>query len=81
MIELPPWACVSEKRRAHIERVTTLLERWASELRVSDAEARDWRDAGLLHDALRDAPEEKLRSLVPRPDFITEILKSAEDID
>jgi HD superfamily phosphohydrolase YqeK len=74
MIELPAWACVSEKRRAHIERVTTLLEHWASELRVSAAEARDWRDAGLLHDALRDAPEERLRALVPRPDFISEML-------
>lgn len=63
MIELPAWACVSEKRRAHIERVTTLLERWAAELRVSDAAARDWRDAGLLHDALRDAPEALLREL------------------
>ena len=74
MIELPAWACVSEKRRAHIERVTALLDRWASDLHVSDAEAREWRDAGLLHDALRDAPEEKLRALVPRPDFITEML-------
>jgi len=74
MIALPPWACVSEKRRAHIERVTALLDRWASELRVSETEARDWRDAGLLHDALRDAPEDKLRALVPRPDFITEML-------
>ena len=74
MIELPSWACVSDKRRAHIERVTALLDQWASDLRVSEAEARDWRDAGLLHDALRDAPEEKLRALVPRPDFITEML-------
>lgn len=74
MIELPAWACVTEKRRAHIERVTALLARWAAELRVSADEARDWRDAGLLHDALRDAPEETLRALVPRPDFITEML-------
>jgi HD superfamily phosphohydrolase YqeK len=74
MIELPQWACVSEKRRAHIERVTTLLERWASELRVEADEARSWRDAGLLHDALRDAPEERLRALVPRADFTTEML-------
>lgn len=74
MIELPSWACVSEKRRAHIERVTALLEHWASELHVSEDEARDWRDAGLLHDALRDAPEDRLRALVPRPDFITEML-------
>ena len=74
MIPLPGWACVSEKRRAHIERVTALLDRWASELRVSETEARDWRDAGLLHDALRDAPEDRLRALDPRPDFITEML-------
>jgi HD superfamily phosphohydrolase YqeK len=74
MIELPQWACVNEKRRAHIERVTTLLERWASELRVGDDEARSWRDAGMLHDALRDATEERLRGLVPRADFITEML-------
>lgn len=74
MIELPPWACVTDKRRAHIERVTALLDRWATELRVGNDEARAWREAGLLHDALRDAPEEKLRSLVPRPDFITEML-------
>ena len=74
MIELPNWACVSEKRRAHIERVTALLERWARELRVDADESRSWRDAGLLHDALRDAPEDRLRGLVPRADFITEML-------
>jgi 2-amino-4-hydroxy-6-hydroxymethyldihydropteridine diphosphokinase len=74
MIELPGWACVTEKRRTHIERVTALLERWATELRVGNDEAREWRDAGLLHDSLRDASEEKLRALVPRPDFITEML-------
>ena len=74
MIELPAWACVTEKRRAHIERVTALLERWATELGVSADEARSWRDAGLLHDALRDAAEDRLRALVPRADFITEML-------
>ena len=74
MIELPVWACVTEKRRAHIERVTALLERWATELAVSVEEQRSWRDVGLLHDALRDAPEERLRALVPRADFITEML-------
>ena len=74
MIELPDWACVTEKRRAHIERVTALIERWASELRIGDDESRNWRDAGLLHDALRDAPEERLRALVPRADFTSEML-------
>ena len=28
-LALPEWAQVSEKRRAHLERVTALLERWA----------------------------------------------------
>ena len=74
MIALPSWACVSEKRRAHIERVTALLERWATQLGVDADEAKAWRDAGLLHDALRDAPEDRLRGLVPRADFITEML-------
>jgi len=62
-IELPGWARVSEKRRAHIARVTSLLEQWADELRLGPDEARDWRDAGLLHDTLRDAPEAELRAL------------------
>lgn len=74
MIELPAWACVTEKRRAHIERVTMLLERWAHEMAVGADDARSWRDAGLLHDALRDAPEERLRALVPRADFTPEML-------
>jgi 2-amino-4-hydroxy-6-hydroxymethyldihydropteridine diphosphokinase len=64
-IELPRWARVTEKRRAHIARVTALLDRWASELRIAPDEARAWHDAGLLHDALRDATEEELRALVP----------------
>lgn len=74
MIELPPWACVTEKRRAHIERVVELMERWAGQLDIAPEEARAWRDAALLHDALRDAPESELRALVPRADFTTEML-------
>jgi 2-amino-4-hydroxy-6-hydroxymethyldihydropteridine diphosphokinase len=60
---LPAWACVSEKRRAHIARVTQLLDEWARALRLAPDDARAWHDAGLLHDALRDAPEEQLRAL------------------
>lgn len=60
---LPAWAEVSEKRRGHIERVTALLERWAGALHVDAAEAAAWRDAGLWHDALRDASEETLRHI------------------
>jgi 2-amino-4-hydroxy-6-hydroxymethyldihydropteridine diphosphokinase len=73
-LELPSWACLSEARRAHVARVTALLERWSRELRIPADESRAWRDAGLYHDALRDAPESALRSLVPRADFTTEML-------
>ena len=62
--ELPPWAQVGEKRRAHIARVTALLDRWAAEMDLPAADARAWHDAGRLHDALRDAPEAELRVLV-----------------
>ncbi|MDQ3997554.1 MAG: hypothetical protein M3303_11145, partial [Gemmatimonadota bacterium] len=64
-IDLPPWAVVSDRRRAHIERVAALLADWAARMRVDAREASAWHDAARLHDALRDAPEEQLRSLVP----------------
>ena len=60
---LPPWAQVTEKRCAHILRVTALLEEWAEALQLPPEERDCWRDAGLWHDALRDAPEVTLRSL------------------
>ena len=66
-IELPPWACVSAKRLAHIERVTALLDEWAGQLRLGKHETAAWRDAGRLHDALRDAPEDMLRNLAGHP--------------
>jgi 2-amino-4-hydroxy-6-hydroxymethyldihydropteridine diphosphokinase len=62
-IELPEWAVVTEKRRAHIARVTALLDAWAAALRLGEDERRAWHDVGVLHDALRDAPEEALRRL------------------
>jgi 2-amino-4-hydroxy-6-hydroxymethyldihydropteridine diphosphokinase len=61
--ELPAWAEVSEKRRAHIERVTALLDAWAALLKLDAAQAQAWHDVGRLHDALRDAPDETLRAL------------------
>jgi HD superfamily phosphohydrolase YqeK len=60
---LPAWAIVTAKRREHIERVTALLERWATALALDADERALWRDAGMLHDALRDAPESELRRL------------------
>jgi 2-amino-4-hydroxy-6-hydroxymethyldihydropteridine diphosphokinase len=62
--ELPQWAQAGEKRRAHIARVTALLDRWAQEMKLPPADALAWHDAGRLHDALRDAPEAELRVLV-----------------
>lgn len=59
-VELPRWALVSDKRRAHIARVTELLDRWAQEMQIGPDEARAWHDAGRWHDALRDAPDELL---------------------
>ena len=61
--ELPEWAAVTERRRAHITRVTALLDRWAPHVARDADEARALHDAGRLHDALRDAPEPLLREL------------------
>ncbi|HEU5174721.1 MAG TPA: 2-amino-4-hydroxy-6-hydroxymethyldihydropteridine diphosphokinase [Gemmatimonadaceae bacterium] len=73
-IELPAWAVVSEKRRAHIARVTALLGEWADAMGLDEAERREWRDAGLLHDALRDADEATLRALVPDSEYTLPML-------
>jgi 2-amino-4-hydroxy-6-hydroxymethyldihydropteridine diphosphokinase len=61
--ELPRWARVSDKRLEHIGRVTALLDEWARALALPTTEAQEWHDAGVFHDALRDAPEAELRSL------------------
>lgn len=61
MIELPPWAEVRETRRAHIARVTALLDQWAAAMNIAPDEARAWHDAGRWHDALRDADPERLK--------------------
>jgi HD superfamily phosphohydrolase YqeK len=64
---LPSWSRVSEKRVAHIGRVTALLDEWARALALAPSEARAWHDAGVYHDALRDAPEPELRALADDP--------------
>jgi HD superfamily phosphohydrolase YqeK len=61
--QLPAWAQVSDRRRAHIARVTALLDQWAAQLPLDGAERQAWHDVGRLHDALRDAPEAELRHL------------------
>lgn len=60
---LPAWARVSDKRRAHIARVTALLDAWAPHVARDAAETRMLHDAGRFHDALRDAPEPLVREL------------------
>ncbi len=67
---LPAWAKVTDKRRAHIARVTALLDEWAAAMALDDADAQAWHDAGAWHDALRDEEEGTLRALagdVPWP--------------
>lgn len=73
-VELPSWAQVGEKRRAHIMRVTGLLDRWAAQLRLDAAEAQAWHDVGRFHDALRDAPEAELRRLAAGHDLPLDVL-------
>ena len=64
-VNLPSWARVTDKRLAHIGRVTALLDRWARELRLPPDEAQAWHDVGAWHDALRDADEGELRHWAP----------------
>jgi len=71
---LPSWAQVTDKRRAHIVRVTALLDDWAGSLGLSSDERRAWHDVGVLHDALRDAPEDELRRLTGDTDRPMHIL-------
>ncbi len=63
LIELPAWAQVTEKRAAHIQRVTGLLNSWAASMRLPAEQTRAFLDVGTWHDALRDAPESELRSI------------------
>ena len=74
-VVLPDWACVTDKRRAHITRVTALLDEWATGLALGRKESNAWHDAGRLHDALRDAPEGVLRELAGEvPGYTMEML-------
>src|SRR5438034_11665300 len=60
---LPSWAQVTERRLAHIQRVTSLLRAWGAAMRIPAEEANAWIDAGTWHDALRDAPIPELRAI------------------
>jgi HD superfamily phosphohydrolase YqeK len=73
-LELPRWARVSDKRLAHIERVTALLDRWAVELKLPPDETQAWHDVGVWHDALRDADESELREWAREPAWPVNVL-------
>ena len=59
--ELPEWARASPKRREHMARVAALMERWASDLGLSEDEVLRWAAAAWLHDVLRDEDPAVLR--------------------
>lgn len=65
---LPSWSVVSDKRRAHIARVTALLDAWSEALGLPAGERQAWHDAGRFHDALRDADPELLRANADQAD-------------
>jgi HD superfamily phosphohydrolase YqeK len=72
---LPSWARVSERRLGHISRVTELLDRWAASLGLPADQAESWHDAGVYHDAMRDALEPELRLLAGEvADYTLEML-------
>jgi 2-amino-4-hydroxy-6-hydroxymethyldihydropteridine diphosphokinase len=62
--DLPDWTVASAPRRAHMQRVATLLGEWAERLGLADDERIEWSALGYLHDALRDAPSAQLRAEV-----------------
>ncbi len=72
--DLPTWAIASPRRREHIARVTALLDQWATAMDIPARERQAWHDAGLWHDALRDAEEPLLRELSGDTAAPTEIL-------
>ena len=63
--DLPPWAEASPRRQDHMARVSELMGAWAEEMGLPAAEVDRWRRAGWLHDCLRDADSEALRTEVP----------------
>jgi HD superfamily phosphohydrolase YqeK len=64
---LPAWTEAGPARRAHMGRVAELMSLWAGRLGLAARHCVRWRAAGMLHDALRDAPHEKLRPIVADP--------------
>jgi len=64
---LPEWTEATPARRGHMERVADLMGAWAEDQRLDAADRERWKAAGWLHDALRDAPAERLRPWIDGP--------------
>ena len=62
---LPDWVCAGDARRAHMERVASLLSEWAEAWALEVEDRARWCAAGYLHDAVRDADPEELRPRMP----------------
>jgi HD superfamily phosphohydrolase YqeK len=60
---LPDWSACRPERRAHAARVAELMAEWAGSLGLDEVERLRWAAAGHLHDALKDAPADRLRPL------------------
>lgn len=67
MAGFPTWTQAGPNRRAHVERVAALVDSWAVAMKVGEKERERWSRAVFLHDALRDAPQQFLDSLVKDP--------------
>lgn len=62
---LPEWAEVTSDRLSHIRRVAELVDEWAMTMMIPENERQRWLRAVWLHDALRDASDERLLDLTP----------------
>lgn len=65
--QLPGWTEATPDRRRHMARVATLMEQWATRLGLDARDRARWKAAGVLHDTLRDAEGDSLRSELDAP--------------
>jgi HD superfamily phosphohydrolase YqeK len=65
-LEFPPWAVMTPKRKAHVERVALLLDEWARARGLEPHERSRHRRAAVLHDALKDAGDDVLARYEPQ---------------
>lgn len=61
---LPEWARASDVRVEHMARVAELMSDWARRRGEPEDEIARWTSVAYLHDAMRDADPEEMRTLV-----------------